>query len=213
MVASGLPQPDDPTSASTEIDAGLDDRFDPLLDPLFGEVDEERGSYRRLHATYALVVFVLVATGLPIQFPDLRARLIGGYGRSIATVHEWAGAAMLVVPALVLVAAPRRALNTVAFLSYRTANLRLHAVNLWFTLIAGAGFVVSGFLLWAQASLPDSVLDASAGVHRGLSYVLYVMVPVHIIVGRKRTWEAVKSRFDRREGESRQDESGQRESR
>jgi len=151
-------------------------------------------SYGRLHLAYSLVVLVLIATGLPIQFPDLRASLVGGYGRTLATVHEWAGVALLAVPVLAVVAAPGDALETIQIRSWRRDNLRLHAVNLWFTLVSGAVFVATGFIMWLQAGLPDGVVDAATEIHAALSYALYVMVPLHVITARERIAAAVISR-------------------
>ena len=114
-------------------------------------------TYHGLHASYAVVVLVLVATGLLIQYPDLRAALAGGYGRTFATVHEWAGVAMLALPAIALVLSPRKAIEVIEIRSYQRTELRLHAVNVWFTLLGGAGLIVTGFLMWFPRSLPDSI--------------------------------------------------------
>ena len=153
------------------------------------------GSPVKLHTSYALVVGLLVATALPIQFPTLRAELIGGYGREIATVHEWAGVAMLALPVAVFAAAPRRAVRVVSVRSSRRTGL--HVVNLWFTILAGIGFMLSGFLMWFHASLPHVVVDTSADAHLVLSYALYVMIPLHLISVRKSTGRALKKRTAR----------------
>lgn len=180
-----------------------DEDFDPLIEEAAGgpatavsagvaEVALPGARYRWVHAIYACIVIVLIATAIPIQFPDLRASLIGGYGRSFATVHEWAGVAMLALPAVVLAVTPRKAVETILIRSYRREHLRLHAVNLWFTLASGVLFVATGFLMWFPSRFPDAVVDTSADVHRILSYLLYVMVPLHLVIASKRTWEVLK---------------------
>ncbi len=181
--------------------AALEPSQDEEFDPLIGSDDEQGDAnegpapgarYRWVHAIYAAIVLVLIATAIPIQFPDLRASLIGGYGRSFATVHDWAGVAMLALPVVVFAATPRRALETIVIRSYRREHFRLHAVNLWFTLVSGLLFAVTGFLMWFPAQLPDAVVDASADVHSTLSYVLYVVVPLHLVIASKRTWEVLR---------------------
>jgi len=125
----------------TAVAGPSEEEFDPLIG-FADEADEQVGGdalpgarYRWVHAIYACIVIVLIATAIPIQFPDLRASLVGGYGRSFATVHEWAGVAMLALPVVVFAATPRMALETIAIRSYRREHFRLHAVNLWFTLV------------------------------------------------------------------------------
>lgn len=148
-------------------------------------------NYHWLHVSYATVVLVLTGTGLVIQFPDLRARWFGGYGRELATVHEWTGVAMLVLPLAVLLWARGAAWKRIRLRSRRRARMRLHAVHLWFTLVSGVVFVVTGFVLWFQLRLPDAVVDTSIELHAGFSYVLYVVVPLHVALGVGRTWQVL----------------------
>ena len=42
-----------------------------------------------LHHVYAATAIVLMITGVFLTLPDLRARLIGGYGREILDLHLW----------------------------------------------------------------------------------------------------------------------------
>jgi len=170
--------------------------FDPaaFLDESAAEPWE---SYPWFHFFYAVVALGLVATGLLIQFPDLRARFIGGYGRTVAWLHEWSGVGMLVVPLLALMLAPAMAWETVQLRSWRRDKLWIHAANLWFTIVSGIVFVVSGFLLWFQQGLPDPVIDWSYVFHDIFSYVLYVMIPLHILVSLGRTVRNLRARLGR----------------
>ncbi|MBC8292315.1 MAG: cytochrome b/b6 domain-containing protein [Proteobacteria bacterium] len=139
-----------------------------------------------------MVVLVLVATGLPIQFPDLRAGLVGGYGRTIASIHEWSGVVMLAVPILALAWAPSWATTSLRLRARRRANLGLHAINLWFTLLSGVMLVVTGFIMWMPGTLPLPLIDTSAQLHAAASWGLYVMLPVHLLVTRQRVWAATR---------------------
>lgn len=151
-----------------------------------------RPPWRWLHITYALVVLLLVATGLPIQFPDLRARLVGGYGRSIATVHEWGGVAMLALPLLALAWAPSWATTSFRLRARHRRDLGLHAANLWFTLLSGMLLIATGFIMWMPDRLPLPLVDNSAQLHAAASWALYVMLPVHLLVTRQRIWAATR---------------------
>jgi cytochrome b subunit of formate dehydrogenase len=57
---------------------------------------------RILHIAHVILSLVLIATGLVIEFPELRARLVGGYGMQILQVHLWLGWAFMAAPALAL---------------------------------------------------------------------------------------------------------------
>jgi len=161
------------------------------------EFAEPWASYPWLHFFYAVVALGLVGTGLLIQFPDLRARFVGGYGQTVAWWHEWAGVAMLVLPVLWFALAPSAAWDTIVLRSWRRDKLALHAVNLWFTIVSGVVFVVTGFLLWFQRTLPDSVIDWSYVLHDVFSYALYVMIPVHIVISLGRTLRNLRARLGR----------------
>ncbi len=147
--------------------------------------------YRRLHFAYAMNVLLLIATGLFIQMPDMRASVLGGHGRLIATIHEWSGVGMLVLPLLAVMRSPRWALNNIRRHSRRTSALRVHAVHLWFTLLTGLLFVVTGLAMWFQRSLPDAIVDPSIELHSIFSYALYAAVVLHVVSVRKRLFRMV----------------------
>ncbi|RMD81331.1 MAG: cytochrome b/b6 domain-containing protein [Candidatus Dadabacteria bacterium] len=161
------------------------------------DLAEPWASYPWLHFFYAVVALGLVATGLLIQFPDLRARFVGGYGQTLAWWHEWAGVAMLVLPALWFAVSPSAAWETLVLRSWRRDKLALHAVNLWFTIVSGIVFVVTGFLLWFQRTLPDPVIDWSYVLHDVFSYALYVMIPIHVVISLGRTVRNLRARLGR----------------
>ena len=55
-----------------------------------------------LHSSNALAFFALFGSGLLLQFPDLRAWLVGGYGREIQQIHLWLSVWFLAAPVLAL---------------------------------------------------------------------------------------------------------------
>ena len=46
--------------------------------------------------------------------------------------------------------------------------------------------------MWFPKQLSDAVLDTSADVHAMLSYVLYVVVPLHVLTTSRRAWEVLR---------------------
>ena len=85
-------------SAAARESVEEEEEFDPLIgfadegvdslvggEPVTG--DALPGSrYRWVHAFYAAIVLVLIATAIPIQFPDLLSSFIRCYGPSFSTV-------------------------------------------------------------------------------------------------------------------------------
>lgn len=168
-----------------DVQRDTDESFDPL-EMVVGESAAPLRAYAWFHAYYSLVVIVLIATGLPIQLPDLRAQIFGGYGRLLAAVHEWAGIVMLALPCAAFALHPSRVVETVRIRSYRRESLRFHAINLWFTIASGVVFIATGFVLWFQDRLPDRLVDISMELHLLFSYVLYVSIPIHVFTARHR---------------------------
>ncbi len=181
----------------TSLAEDLETPVEAPAEPVSSRAFEPWASYPWFHFLYATVVFVLVATGLLIQYPDWRARLIGGYGQTVAWWHEWAGVAMLVVPLLAFALGPAEAWETIQLRSWRLEKLAIHAINLWFTIVSGAVFVVTGFLLWFQRGLPDPVIDWSYTLHDVFSYALYVMIPLHVLASLGRTVRNLRARLVR----------------
>lgn len=147
---------------------------------------------RALHAGHALTTLVLIATGLLIGFPDLRARLVGGYGRELADVHVYVGLAFIAIPALAAaVATPSLYRDTVRRLGPPDA-LTWRKLHIVLTLVAGLLLTVSGLALWLDAGMPLAVSDAALAVHEILTYVLAAALPVHLIAGRRKIVERAR---------------------
>jgi cytochrome b subunit of formate dehydrogenase len=147
---------------------------------------------RLLHAAHVVATLVLLATGFLIQWPDLRAQVIGGYGRELAEVHVWMGWAFAAAPALALALASRpllddlgRRLGSQEPLSWRKAHVVI-------TLVAGALLTLTGIALWVLGALPVALLDASLEVHIWATWVLAISLPVHLVVARRKIVERVR---------------------
>jgi len=147
---------------------------------------------RLLHTAHLIATLVLLATGFLIQWPDLRARVVGGYGRELAEVHLWVGWAFAAAPALALALVARplledlgRRLGPQEPMSWRKAHVLI-------TLVAGALLTLSGILLWVPGALPLVLLDASLEVHIWATWVFAASLPVHLVVARRKIVERVR---------------------
>ena len=150
------------------------------------------GTIRRgLHAVHASVSVLLIATGLVLGDADLRARLVGGYGREILEAHLWLGAGLLAAPVLAGLVAGRALLRD---LLRRLgppdppfAWAKVHIVaSLVMTFLLGG----SGLLLWADRGLSPDVLDLATAVHVAVTWLLAASIPVHLVVA----WRKIVSR-------------------
>lgn len=145
------------------------------------------GVRRSLHISHAIMVVVLVVSGLLLGYPDWRARVVGGYGREILDVHVWVGWAFLAVPALALAMALRGLLRDLARrLGPPDPPWAWAKVNIVTGSLFSALLIVSGVLLWIEADLPIWLIDASLEVHIVLTWALVVSVPLHVVMARKK---------------------------
>ena len=146
---------------------------------------------RLLHAAHGVTVVALLATGFLIQWPDLRAKLVGGYGRELAEFHLWFGWAFAAAPLLVVGAAGavyadlRRRLGPPDPITWR----KLHIVT---TGVTGVLLTVSGIILWAFHELPLIVQDVSLEIHIWATWVVAASLPVHLVVARREIVERVR---------------------
>jgi cytochrome b subunit of formate dehydrogenase len=147
---------------------------------------------RLLHQAHLVTTLVLLVTGFLIQFPDLRARVLGGYGRELAEVHVWLGWAFTAAPLLALALAARplladlgRRLGPREPMSWRKAHVAI-------TLVAGALLTLTGIVLWVPGRLPLALLDASLEVHIWATWIFTAALPVHLVVARRKIVERVR---------------------
>jgi cytochrome b subunit of formate dehydrogenase len=142
---------------------------------------------RALHHLYTLVTLLLIVTGLLLSEPDLRARLVGGYGREILDLHIWVGVGFVVIPVLALLAAARplgrdlrRRLGPPDGVTWR----KVHTV---FTLVAGAALGLSGVLLWLDPGMPLAVVDILLVVHEWTMWPLIAALAAHLVLAWRKT--------------------------
>jgi cytochrome b subunit of formate dehydrogenase len=147
---------------------------------------------RLLHAAHVVATLVLLATGFLIQWPDLRAQVVGGYGRELAEVHVWMGWAFAAAPAAALALAAQplladlgRRIGSEEPFSWRKAHVVI-------TVVAGVLLTLTGIALWVPGTLPVALLDASLEVHIWATWVLTISLPVHLVVARGKIVERVR---------------------
>ncbi len=147
---------------------------------------------RLLHAVHAVTVLILLATGVLLYFPELRGATIGGYGQRILDVHLWAGVLFAVAPVAVWARAARPLTEDVRRRLGPPDPWGWRKTHIVLSLVACAGLVLSGFVVWFEPSLPRSWGEPSHWVHDGLTAVLAVALPVHLVASRRKIVSRVR---------------------
>lgn len=157
------------------------------------------GWRRLLHSSHAVTTLVLLASGALLQAPDLRAGLVGGYGREVSLVHRVAGVLFVVVPLAVLLRAARplardalRRLRPPDPLAWRQVHL---ALSLGITPL----LVVTGLLPWLGDRIPTAVGDVALEAHAALAWMFLAMLAAHLLAVRRKLGARLR---DLREGRS-----------
>lgn len=138
---------------------------------------------RILHALHALTGIALVATGLLIEFPGLRARVVGGYGLVIVRWHLWVGWVFLFAPLVPLLLLPRPVLRR---LGERLGPAGPSAGRKALVLAMGVSsgvLSISGVVLWLEG-LPFALVDAVAEIHVWFTWIFLGLLPAHLWVTR-----------------------------
>ena len=144
------------------------------------------GVRQALHHAYSVAALVLLVTGALLAWPDLRGRLVGGFGRQIWQIHLWAGWAFLAVPVLVLAAASRPLLRDLRRRLGPPDGVTWRKVHTVATLVAGALLGLTGLVLWLGPRLPLAVSDASLWIHQALSWFIVAALLAHLIIARRK---------------------------
>lgn len=149
---------------------------------------------RLLHAAHGVTALALLATGFLIQWPDLRAKVVGGYGRELAEIHLWFGWAFAAAPLLALGAVGalcadlRRRLGPPGPITWR----KLHIV---ITGVMSVFLTATGIILWGFHELPLLVQDVSLEIHIWATWIVAASLPVHLVDARRKI--AVRLRWFR----------------
>ncbi|MDB4433435.1 cytochrome b/b6 domain-containing protein [bacterium] len=140
---------------------------------------------RWLHHLFAVLSVVLLASGLLLTLPDLRAKLVGGYGRQILDIHIWLGWAYLALPALALAAAARALLRDLSRRLRKPVATTWSRIYILFSLASGVLFAVTGVLLWLDPGLSRAAVDALVELHEVFSWALLAVIPAHLLAARR----------------------------
>jgi cytochrome b561 len=143
-----------------------------------------------LHHVYATSAIVLMGTGVFLTLPDLRGRLLGGYGRETLEVHLWAGWVFLIAPPLAIVLG-RGALLT-AMRERLTEGSFWRRFHMASVLIAGFVLGITGIFLWLDVELSRTLADLCSNTHEWLSWFVIVELFVHVAAAWRKTVERAR---------------------
>jgi cytochrome b subunit of formate dehydrogenase len=132
-----------------------------------------------LHTLHLATFVLLMASGVLMLSPELRAAVTGGYSLVIYNVHCWGGVAFLVLPVAVLVAAGGPAVLA----AQQQGGMRSfwQSGHMLVTVGIGAALVATGFALWAKDFVSMATMDASLAVHDWLTYAAAALVALHLL--------------------------------
>jgi len=134
-----------------------------------------------VHAAVAALALALAGTGLLLGFPDLRADLVGGHALRISTLHRQLGVLLVVVPALLVLAAPAAARRELHIQFGLRATSPWRRVHVWGCMLVAAVLVLSGALLWIDPGLSVHTVDRTSALHLALTWVVIGYLPLHAL--------------------------------
>jgi len=148
---------------------------------------------RSLHHIYAVSAIALMATGIFLTLPDLRARLIGGYGRQILDIHLWAGWIFLAAPPLALAAAARPLLADLRERLADDEGLSWRRIHIASSLTAGFLLGLTGIVMWWDPKIPRTLGDLVSNTHEILSWVVIAELGGHVVMARRKIVERTRA--------------------
>jgi cytochrome b subunit of formate dehydrogenase len=145
------------------------------------------GTLRRaLHVLHAITALALVASGALVAFPDLRASLVGGYGRQIVSVHVWVGIVFAAAPLAVMALSARALLADLARRLGPPDPIGWRKLHIVLSLFLSIVVTVTGFALWLDLDVGLRVLDLLVELHAWSSWVLAGTIPIHLLAARRK---------------------------
>jgi hypothetical protein len=144
------------------------------------------GIRQAFHHLYTAALLFLVATGLLLGQADLRARLVGGYGRQILDLHLWVGWIFLALPLLVLLLAARPLLRDLLRRLGPPDGVTWRKVHIVVTLAAGIVLGGTGLMLWLDSGFPLAVTDVAVEIHEIASYLVIGILGLHLVAARRK---------------------------
>lgn len=143
------------------------------------------GVRRGLHALHAWLVLLLVATGVLLAFPDLRASVTGGYGQLLVDVHLWGGVAFALSPLLALALARAHLVEELQRRLGPPDPWGWRKTHIVLSIVIVAGLSLSGVALWLDAHLSIAMADLARLSHEVLTVLVVLSLPVHLVAARR----------------------------
>jgi cytochrome b subunit of formate dehydrogenase len=131
-----------------------------------------------LHTAHLLTFVVVFGTGVLLFVPALREVITGGYSLLIRETHVWGGVVFGAAPVVVIAVAGVG--NVFVPPATRTLRSYWQGAHVAITVLTSTVLTITGFVLWAKRAVPDSILEPSRAVHDGLTYVVAVLVALHL---------------------------------
>jgi hypothetical protein len=144
------------------------------------------GIRQALHHLYTAALLLLFATGLLLAQPDLRAFVVGGYGRQILDVHIWLGWVFVGLPVLVLLLAGRPLLRDLLRRLGPPDGVTWRKIHIVITLTAGIALGATGLVLWLDSGFPLAFSDVAVELHEIFSYLVIAILGLHLVAARRK---------------------------
>jgi cytochrome b subunit of formate dehydrogenase len=132
-----------------------------------------------LHTAHLLTFVVLMATGILLFVPDLRAAVTGGYSQVVRESHRWGGVAFFVLPVLLTLRFGVR--DVFAPPPERTLRSLWQGLHVAVTFVMGGLFTATGFVMWAKHSVSEDLLEHSRDLHDWMTWAVALLVLVHLV--------------------------------
>lgn len=132
-----------------------------------------------LHTAHLFSFVALLATGLLLLLPELRASITGGYSLVIRQVHLWGGIAFALLPLAIILAFGPRAIFARPIAKGPIGLWK--AAHLLLTFGMGGVFTVTGVAIWGREAISESLVDLSHSVHDGLTYPAALLATAHLL--------------------------------
>ncbi len=132
-----------------------------------------------LHTVHSVTFLALLATGLLLFMPGLRAAVTGGYSLVISEAHRWGGVAFVALPGLVILRYGVRAVFAAP--EQRTLRSSWQGAHVAVMVLLSCVFAFTGFVLWAQDRFPELLVEGSFATHEWLTYAAIAFLALHLV--------------------------------
>ncbi len=132
-----------------------------------------------LHMVHLVTAAILFATGVLLLLPALRAQVTGGHSLLIRDAHRWGGVAFAALPVAIVAAVGVRKVLVPPV--ERTVRALWQSIHFGLTIAMGVIFTLTGIAIWEARRIPEALGDASRVAHDWLTWVLAMLVAVHVV--------------------------------